>query len=110
MITDDDVEKAIDWLRDSAGKASKAKAEKIYLEEYRKVVKAGLQRERPMETLGAQEAYAYAEQRYKEHLEIMRDAVERDEYYHWMRVAAEAKIEAWRSQESTRRAEGRATS
>ena len=103
MITDDDIEKAVDYLRDNAPKAAKAKAERIYMEEYRKVVKAQIMRENDDKALGAQEAIAYSDPRYQKHLEVMRDAIERDEYHRWMLTAADAKIEAWRTQCSNAR-------
>lgn len=98
MITDDDVEKALDYLRDNAPKAAKSKAERIYMEEYRKVVKAQIMREADNKPLGAQEAIAYSDARYKQHLEAMKEAIERDEYHRWMLTAAEAKISAWQTQ------------
>lgn len=107
MISDDDIEKALDYLRDNAPKAAKAKADRIYCEEFRKVVKGQLMRENDDKALGAQEAIAYADPRYKQHLEVMKDAIERDEYHRWMLVAAEAKIEAWRSQQANQRAMGK---
>jgi hypothetical protein len=107
MISDDDVEKAVDYLRDNATKASKAKAERIYMEEYRKVVKSQLMREHDNKPLGAQEAIAYADPRYTQHLGVMKDAIEKDEYHRWMLIAAEAKIEAWRSQSANQRGLGK---
>ena len=104
MITDDDIEKAVSYLRDNAGKAAKAKAERIYMEEYRKVVKAQIMRENDDKALGAQEAIAYADARYGQHLKTMKDAIEADEYHKWMLTAAEAKIEAWRTQQANERA------
>lgn len=103
MIGDDDIEKAVDFLRDSAAKAARAKAERIYLEEYRKVVKAQLMRENADQALGAQEAIAYSDPRYKQHLDVMKGAIERDEYFRWMLSAAEAKLEAWRTQSANQR-------
>lgn len=107
MITDDDIEKALDYLRDRAPIAAKAKAERIYMEEYRKTVKAQIMRENDNRALGAQEAIAYADARYTQHLKAMREAIEADEYNRWMLVAAEAKIEAWRSQQANQRAMGK---
>jgi 16S rRNA G966 N2-methylase RsmD len=104
VISEDDIEKALDYLRDNAPKAAKAKAERIYMEEYRKVVKAQIMRESDDKALGTQEAIAYADPRYRQHLEAMKEAVERDEYNKWMLTAAEAKIEAWRTQCSNQRA------
>ncbi len=97
MITDEEISKALDYLRDSAPKAAKARAERIYVEEYRKTMKAQLMKEHAGEALGAQEREAYADPRYLEHLQAIREAVREDEHLRFMRVAAEAKIEAWRS-------------
>jgi uncharacterized protein (DUF2132 family) len=104
LISDHDIEKALDYLRNNATAAARAKAERIYLEEYRKVVKAQIMRENDDKALGTQEAIAYADARYKQHLEAMKEAIERDEYNRWMLTAAEAKIEAWRTQSSNQRA------
>lgn len=103
MISDDDIEKALDYLRDNGRKAAQAKAERIYMVEYRKVVKSQIMRENDDKAIGAQEAIAYADPRYVTHLKTMRDAIENDEYYDWMRVSAEAKIEAWRTQQANAR-------
>lgn len=103
-ISDDDVEKAIDFLRDSAPKAAKAQAEFGYVSEYRKVIKAQIMRENDDKPLGAQEAIAYSDPRYKQHLQAIREAEEAAQYQRFMRIAAEAKIEAWRTQSSNERA------
>lgn len=108
MISDQEIEQAVSYLRDNARKAAQAKAERIYMEEYRKTVKAEVMRETPSDSLGAQEARAYADNRYTQHLKAMREAIERDEYNRWMMVAAQAKVEAWRTQQANLRAEGRA--
>jgi len=104
MITDNEVEKSLDYLRDNARAAAQAKANREYLDEYRKVLKAQIMRENDKESLGAQEARAMADKRYITHLEAFKEAIERDEYYRWMKVAAEAKIEAWRTMSSNERA------
>lgn len=110
MITNEDVDKAVEYLRANARAAAQAKANRIYVEEFRKVVKAQIMREQSNLPLGAQEAIAYADQRYSQHLQAMQAAIEKDEYNKWMMVAAEAKIEAWRTQQANQRAEGKAYS
>lgn len=107
MIQDDDIEKAVDYLRNNATKAAKAKAERIYMMEYRKVAKAQIMRENDDKALGAQEAIAYSDPRYVQHLQAMREAIEADEYHGWMMKAADAKIEAWRTQQSNARSLGK---
>lgn len=104
MIPDEDIEKAIDYLRDSSSKAAKARAERIYLDEYCKPLKALVMRENTSESIGAQEARAYADTRYKQHLEALRAAIEADEYVRFMRDAADAKIRAWQTMRATERA------
>ena len=107
MITQESVEQAIDYLRNSATKASKARAEFGYVSEYRKVIKAQIMRENNDKPIGAQEAIAYADPRYKAHLDAIKEAEEQAEYHRFMRVAAEAKIEAWRTQSSNERTLGK---
>lgn len=103
MILDDDIEKAIDWLRDTALKAAKGRAERAYLEEFRKVLKSQIMREHKTESLGAQEAIAYSDSRYLSHLDCIRIAIEADEHLRFLRVAAEAKIQAWQTQSANNR-------
>ena len=104
MIEDADIEKAVDYLRDNATRAAKAKAERMYMEEFRKVVKSKIMREHDDQPVGKQEAIAYADSRYTQHLKAMREAIEADEYHRWMLTAAEAKISAWQTMSRSNRA------
>lgn len=104
MISEQDVEAAVDYLRDNAEDAAKCRAERIYMEEFRKSLKAMIMKENSEATVSAQERDAYADPRYMKHLEALRVAVMRDEKQRFMRVAAEAKIEAWRSMNANYRA------
>lgn len=104
FITDDEIDKALDFLRDNARDAAEAKADRIYVEEYRKTLKAQIMKEHGSLSAVLQEREAYADPRYVAHLEAIRDAVKSDEFSRFMRVAAEAKIEAWRTQSSNSRA------
>lgn len=108
MISEAEVEKAIDWLRDNARPAAQAKAERVYMDEYRKTIEAELMSEKAGEAANKQQVYARAHPRYIAHLQAYRTAVENDEAMRWLMVAAEAKIEAWRTQQANLRAEGRA--
>lgn len=103
MIQDEDIEKALDYLRTSAIKAAKARAEYGYVSEYRKVIKAQIMREHQDKAIGAQEALAYSDSRYTEHLKAIKEAEEQSEYLRFMRVAAEAKINAWQTQSANNR-------
>lgn len=104
FITDDEIDKALDYLRDNARDAAQAKANRVYVEEYRKVIKAQLMKENGTLSGILQEREAYADARYIAHLEAIKQAVEIDEQHRFMRAAADAKIEAWRTQSSNSRA------
>ena len=97
IISEQEVSKALDYLRDSASEVAKAKAERIYLEEYRKSLKALLMKDHLEMSVYAQEREAYASPVYIQHLESLKIAIERDEKQRFLRIAADAKIEAWRS-------------
>lgn len=101
---------ALDWIRDNAKGYAQAKANRIYMEEYRKTLKSLLMRKAEctgVKTLAAQERDAYSHDDYQTHLNGLKEAVEVEEEYRWLFVAAQAKIEAWRTIESTRRAEAK---
>jgi|TARA_R110002012_G_scaffold315372_1_gene529133 hypothetical protein len=100
IITDEDVQKSLDFLRDNALIAAQYKAERIYLEEYRKSLKALLMKNHIDLPVSAQEREAYASPVYIQHLESMKIAIQRDEKQRFLRVSAEAKIEAWRTMSS----------
>lgn len=104
MISEAEVEKALDYLRDTAEKAAASRANRIVVEEYRKVVKSEQMKLHDQLAIGAQEREAYASEPYKAHLKAIREAIQEDEYFRFMREAAAAKIEAWRTQSSNLRA------
>ncbi len=107
MITDEEIDAALEYLRLNGAKAAKAKAERIYLEEYRKTIKANVMQLHLEKPVTAQEREAYSSETYKDHLKVMRDAIEADEKHRWGLIAAQAKIEAWRTQSSNKRGEGK---
>ena len=55
--------------------------------------------------VNAQEREAYANPKYIDHLKALQAAVEAEEKLRWMLIAAEARIEVWRSQEASKRSE-----
>lgn len=103
MISDEEIEKAIDYLRDNATEAAQARANRIYVEEYRKSLKAMIMKEHADIPVSAQEREAYSDKRYLSHLIALQQAVKEDEYRRFLRVAAEAKIEAWRTIQANHR-------
>ena len=108
-MEDRDPHKAVDYILKHAALFAKAKAERTYIEQYRKSLKAMLMKRSMENAIGAQEREAYASAPYKQHLLALQEAVEVREELKWMMIAAQARIEVWRSQEASNRAEGRAT-
>jgi hypothetical protein len=101
--------RAIQYIIDTAPLYAKAKADRMYLEEFRKSRKAQLMVNSRLEALGKQEAYAYAHSEYIEILEGIRQAVETEEKYRWLMSAAQARIECWRTEQYSARIEMKAT-
>lgn len=102
-------ELAIEYIFKHGKRYAKAKAERIYLEEYRKSLKAILMKKSIESAVNAQEREAYSDPEYVELLKGLKEAVEVEEEIRWGLVAAQARIEVWRSMEATNRVEGKAT-
>jgi hypothetical protein len=110
-MTDQEISpfKALDYIRDNAEQFAIAKANVVYMTEFRKTMKAILMNECTAKTQSEKESFAYAHPNYIKHLDALREAIEKAEHLRWLMIGAEAKIEVWRSLESSARAEGRAT-
>lgn len=105
-----DPQSAVDYMVKSAPIYAKARAERVYLEEFRKSKKALLMQQHSDKPIGAQEREAYAHPEYIGLLAALRVAVETEENARWMLVAAQTRVEVWRSQEASNRATDRAAS
>ena len=101
--------KAIQYLIDTAPLYAKAKADRMFLDEFRKSRKAQLASQAGTEVLGKQETFAYAHPEYIEILEGIREAVEKEERFRWLMTAAQARIEVWRTEQYSARMEVKAT-
>lgn len=96
MITDEQAEKAADFIRDNSEAFATAKANRIYCEEYRKSLKAIIAANSEG-TVAARDNLAYSDPRYLEHLQELKNAVFQEEKLKGLISAAHAKIECWRS-------------
>ena len=105
MITDEQVEAALDYLRDSAKSASVARAQAKTLEKYLGVVEAQQKSLHGGKSNAAAQDMARSSPEYKTVLEGWQEAVRRDSEFTMLREAASARIEAWRTQSSNARAE-----
>ena len=98
-----DPNSAIDFMIKNSEAYANAKAQVVYLTEYRKTVKAiGFQRSLK-NTMAEKEADAYTTAEYKTCVEGLKEAVAEAERLRWMLVAAQARVDVWRSQEASNR-------
>ena len=102
-----DPNKAIKYIQDNAQAYADAKAARIYIEQFLKTVKAQLMSESGEKTLGAQETYAYAHGKYMDQLMGLKAAVAQEEHLRFMLRAAELRVEVWKTDQYTMRAEMR---
>ena len=76
------------------------------MEELRTTIKAELCKtalHHGFEAVNAQEREAYSDPNYKAHLLAIKQAVEAEEQIRWMLIAAQARIDCWRTQEASNR-------
>ena len=102
-MTEIDPQKAVDYLRDNAEKFADAKASRVYLEEFRKSKKSLLMLQSDEKTQAGKEAYAYAHDEYIALLDGLKVAIEAEETVKWQMIAAQARIEVWRTQQANNR-------
>lgn len=101
-----DPSEAIEYIFKHRTPYANACSEVTYLEQFLKSKRAILMKEAMTEGHGnvnAQEREALAHPDYLALLEGLRDAVKAKEELRWGLVAAEARIEVWRSQEASNR-------
>jgi hypothetical protein len=104
-----DPNEAINFMIKNSEAYALAKAQVVYLTEYRKSVKSqGILRSLK-NTVVEKEADAYTTIEYKECVEGLKEAVAEAERLRWMLVAAQARVDCWRSMEASNRAVERAT-
>lgn len=100
---DEAAETALLWLRKNARKAGTAKAQLVYMENYRKIVLNRLKMNSLAKSDAAAETEARAHVDYEAACVALREAQEIHEEMYWKRIAAEATIEAWRSKNANQR-------
>lgn len=99
IVTEQELEKALDWLRDNAIEIGEAKKRSVLASNMLRHIKA-LEMKKHSGPVSAQEREAYASEAYREAL--YEDAVAAGEYEKLksLREAAALKIEAWRSEQA----------
>ena len=103
---------AVDFIIKKAPEYAKAKAKRVYLEEFRKSKKALLMKDalqKGIEAVNAQEREAYSDPEYLQLLEGLAEAIEIEETLKWHLEAARMRTDIWRTEQANARMEGRAT-
>ena len=108
MIPEEKVEQAVAYLRTSAEAAAQARADEIYLSEWLKTVRAEVKVKQAGLSNAAADDVALSSPEYLEALAAYREAVKNNSLHRFKREAASALIEAWRTEQASLRAEGRA--
>ena len=109
-MTEQDAERAIDYIRDQAPKCAQAKAERTYIENALKSKKAILMADSDASSLGAKEMYAYAHPDYMTLLMGLKAAVATEEELKWRMEAAKLRFEHYKVECFNTRVEARAMS
>lgn len=96
------------YIWEKSQEYAKAKATRVYLEQFRKSKKALLiveAEKNGLKTGQERESYAYSHPEYLELLDGLKDAVEQEELLRWRIVSCETEFKRWQTSESSRRAE-----
>ena len=108
MTWEEASERRILELRELASSYAKAKSQAEHIREFRKTKKAQLMvraEQSGVRAVAAQERDAYAHPEYVALLEGLREAVEAEERLRWDLELHRWQFEAWRTRQSTKRAE-----
>jgi hypothetical protein len=101
---DIDPVRAVEYIMKHSAEFAKAKAERVYLENFLRSKKSILMSKSSAKSVAAAEVDAYADPEYIGLLDGLKEAVETEEKLKWMLTSAQLKVEIWRSQEATNRA------
>jgi hypothetical protein len=104
-----DPHKAVEYIIKESGNYAAAKANRTYIENYLRSAKSAFMLESTATSIAAKEMEAYANDDYIALLHGLKEAIEEEETLKWKLIAAQARIEIWRSQEATNRTIDRAT-
>ena len=105
MTSDEQLEGLLHKMRSVAPEYAKAKADRVYLEQFRKSKKAMLFRDAPSGTVADKENYAYSHAEYLQIIDGLREATKIEEELKIRLKAAELSVEIWRTQQANMRSE-----
>lgn len=101
LVTDQEFEESLHWLRDNAEKIGRVRARRVVSEELRKTMKARAMKKHPKLAVSHQEREAYADPDYVRWLKTeMEDAVAEDTTQALLVKFHEARIMAWHKEQN----------
>lgn len=107
-MSQDTLEKGLDYIRKNNKAHAKAKAKRVYLSHFRKsklAILMGKAQANGVEKVNAQEREARSDPEYLQILEALEEAIAVEEESYWWMKLAEFEFEKWRTEEATRRKE-----
>jgi hypothetical protein len=107
-VSSKDPHAAAEFIIKSAKPYAQAKANRMYIEEHRKTLKALLMNESTGKTVSDREQYAYSHKTYQELLQEFKNAILEEETLRIQIKGAELVIEIWRSENASNRNQDRA--
>ena len=96
---------AVDYILKNAGKFAAAKSDRVYLENYLRSKKAILMGQSDAKAAVEREQHAYSHPEYVALLDGLKASIEVEEKLRWDLVAAQARIEIWRTTQANNRAQ-----
>ena len=105
LLTDEDVQKSLDYLRDSAPKAAVARSQAKTMEKYVGIVEARAKILATQDGLSnaASQDWARSSVDYKTSIDAWQEAVRVDCEFTMLREAAASRLDAWRTWQATER-------
>lgn len=99
--------KVLDFIRDNSAAYAQAKANRQYLENYRKTVKAQQMKQHLALPVSAQEREAYASDEMQQIDKAIQAAQEEEVRLQWLLTAAQIKAEVYRTLQANARIEAK---
>lgn len=103
-MKDYDPNDAIDFIFKTAPKFAKAKGQLAELEVFKSSLKAIQMAKTDEQSLGAQEREAYRSQEYQDLCKAIGVATEETEALRWKLLAAQMRVDIWRTEQASNRA------
>jgi hypothetical protein len=104
-----DPNEAITYIIKNSAAHAEAKGNRVYIEQYRKTVKAQLMAKSTAKTVSERETDAYGHADYAALLEGLKEAVIQEEKLKFLLIAAQLRVDVWRTNQANNRKQDNAT-